>query len=97
MTPVAFLPGARRDFDQSFNWYASRSKLSAERFAIAVDDAISGIAKNPEQFAQIDSPHRCCLLKRYPFRIVYRAEAAMIVIVAIAHAKRRPGYWQSRT
>ena len=41
MLPVDYLPGARRDFDESFDWYADRSTSAAVRFADAVDAALS--------------------------------------------------------
>jgi plasmid stabilization system protein ParE len=36
------------------------------------------------------------LLRRYPFSVVYRVESARILIVAVAHGRRRPGHWKSR-
>ena len=58
--------------------------------------ALNKIAAVPEQFALVDALHRECLVKRFPFRIVYRIESASVLIVAIAHAKRRPGYGTCR-
>jgi len=60
MLPVDYLPGARRDFDESFDWYAERSKLAAARFVIAVDAALSAIAADPQRFAAVDDLHRAC-------------------------------------
>ena|SRR5689334_17943442 len=96
MMPVDYLPGARRDFDESFDWYAQRSALAAERFVSAIDAALLRIAAGPEQFALVDQLHRGCIVKRFPFRIIYRVESGRIVVVAIAHAKRRPNFWQHR-
>jgi plasmid stabilization system protein ParE len=96
MKSVEFLPGARRDFDESFDWYRERSDGAAARFSDSVDEALIRIATDPEQCAAIDSRHRECLLARFPFRIVYRIELEQVVVVAIAHASRRPGYWKRR-
>ena len=96
MLPVDFLPAARRDFDESFDWYAERSPTTAIRFSDAVDAAFRMIAAQPEQFAAVDDFHRGCPVLRFPFRIVYRTEVERIVIVAIAHAKRQSHYWESR-
>ena len=97
MIPVDYLPGARHDFDESFDWYAERSAVAAERFSKAVDAALNWNAANAELCALIDSRHREHIVKRFPFRIVYRVEANRVLVVAIAHAKRRPGYWEHRT
>jgi plasmid stabilization system protein ParE len=97
MLPADYLPGARRDFDESFDWYAARSAQAAVRFANAIDAALAALCADPERFARIDDRHRECPVKRFPFRIVYRVVDGRVLVVAIAHAKRRPGYWQERT
>lgn len=94
MLPVDYLPNARRDFDESFDWYAARSAPAAARFVNALDSALAAIATDPNRFAAIDDFHRQCPVSRFPFRVVYRVATDRIVIVAIAHAKRRPGYWK---
>jgi plasmid stabilization system protein ParE len=97
MLPVDYLPGARADFDESFDWYAKRSVQTAVRFTNAVDVGPAAVAANPERFAAVDKVHRECPVRRFPFRIVYRVARNRILVVAIAHAKRRPGYWKDRT
>jgi plasmid stabilization system protein ParE len=96
MLPVDYLPAARRDFDEAFDWYAERSTHAAVRFVNAVDAALLMISRFPQRFAAVDDLHRECPIKRFPFRIVYRVAADRIVVVAVAHAKRRPGYWKDR-
>ncbi len=96
MRPIEYLRGARRDFDESFDWYAERSAGAAIRFAGAVDAALLKIAFNPGEFASIDDVHRECPVRRFPFRIVYRIVEDRVLVVAIAHAKRRPGFWKRR-
>jgi plasmid stabilization system protein ParE len=96
MLPIDFLPGSKEDFDQSFNWYASKSSGVAERFTNAINDALAEIANDPERFAKIDDCHRERLVRKFPFRIIYRILKSNVLIVAVAHAKRRPDYWLSR-
>lgn len=95
MLPISYLPAARRDFDESFDWYAQRSEIAAERFAFAVDAAIVRIARSSETFARIDAVYQECPVKRFPFRIIFRKLEERLLVVAIAHAKRRPGYWRT--
>lgn len=96
MLPVDFLPEARIDFDESFDWYAERSAEAASRFANAVDVALAAVAADPERFVPVDDRHRECPVKRFPFRIVYRVVGGSVLVVAVAHAKRRRGYWTER-
>ena len=97
MFPVDYLPGARGDFDESFDWYSERSPRSALRFSDAVDAALVKIAAHPSKFISSDGVHRECPVKKFPFRIVYRLIDNRVLVVAIAHAKRRPSYWRNRT
>ena len=94
--------GAREDFDDAFDWYAKRSPAAALGFASEVDAAIENIVADPERFAKTYAGCRYCSLKRYPFSVIYYSMPGenpgvrQIIVVAIAHAKRRPGYWRYR-
>jgi len=39
---------------------------------------------------------RRIVLKRFPFSVIYRLLEGQLQIVAVAHHKRRPGYWRTR-
>ncbi len=65
-------------------------------FVAAIDDAINAIVADPSRFPRLDNDVRSCSVYRYPFRVVFYEESERIVILAIAHAKRRPGYWRRR-
>ncbi len=94
---IEFLRGARVDFDESFDWYAQRSVGAAIGFTSAVDDAIEKVVADPGRFPSTQGGCQYCSLSRYPFRVVFRVEPQQLTVVAIAHAKRRPGYWRDRT
>lgn len=97
MLRIEYHPGARLDFDESFDWYLVRSQQTAVRFSTAINASLDLIAANPERFLPLDSMHRQCTVKRFPFRIIYRILPDHVFVVAIAHGKRRPGYWSDRT
>jgi plasmid stabilization system protein ParE len=94
---IEYLAGARADFDESFDWYRERSVGAAVGFAAAVEEAMDRIMADPGRFPSTHAGCRYCTLRRYPFRLVFRDEADRLVVVAVAHAKRRPGYWHGRT
>lgn len=94
--PIEYLGAARIDFDESFDWYAERSVGAAIGFASAVDDALDSILTDPGRFPSTFGGCGYKALKRYPFRIVFRDEPDRLVVVAIVHAKRKPGFWHSR-
>jgi plasmid stabilization system protein ParE len=93
---IDFGVGARADYDESFDWYAKRSEAAAIGFMNAVEDAFEKILTNPNRFSRTIRGCQYCTLKRYPFRVVFHQEESRVVIIAIAHAKRRPYYWRNR-
>jgi len=93
---VKLHPHARAELRDARNWYYDRSPLSAFAFAQTVNNAISRIREAPTTFPLADNGTRKFILQRFPFNIFYRIGESEIVIVAVAHQKRRPGYWSSR-
>jgi plasmid stabilization system protein ParE len=93
---VRLHPEARAELRDARRWYYERSPLSATAFAHAVDNAVARIREAPNSFPLADHGTRKFILQRFPFNICYRSDKAEIVIVALAHQKRRPGFWSSR-
>ena len=97
MPRADLLPEARQDFEDALAWYAARNREVAVAFVGAVDDSLAAICRHPDFFRLIDDQHRVFTMRRFPYRIVYRTPRVdLVLVVAIAHAKRRPGYWRGR-
>ena len=77
-------------------WYAARSPGAADAFMAELDHALEQIAKLPEAWAPYASNTRRYLMRRFPFSVVYRKQKRKIEVVAVAHSRRRPGYWMGR-
>jgi len=93
---LEFTTDARAEFDEAFDWYAARSVGAAIGFATEIDVAIEAIMADPKRFVRTYAGCQLFRLKRYPYCVVYHFSADTITNVAIAHAKRRPGYWCTR-
>jgi plasmid stabilization system protein ParE len=94
---VRLHPEARAELRDARRWYYERSPLSATAFAHAVDNAVTRISEAPNSFPLADHGTRKFILQRFPFNLFYRWSETEVVIVAVAHQKRRPGYWSDRT
>jgi plasmid stabilization system protein ParE len=93
---LEFLDEAVEDAETAAFWYAERSPAAASAFADEIDAAIAEIASKPLTWPSYDHNTRRFLLRRFPYSVVYRVSAAKILIVAVAHAHRRPSYWVNR-
>ncbi|NQT38510.1 MAG: type II toxin-antitoxin system RelE/ParE family toxin [Planctomycetes bacterium] len=96
MADVLITSAAEQDFTESLCWYAERSQPAATGFETEFDRALASIRADPHRFPHCDDRHRFYLMRRYPFRVIYFEQADRVVIVAVAHAKRKPDYWSNR-
>jgi plasmid stabilization system protein ParE len=96
MKPLEFHPGSRFDSREAIDWYRSRSQTAAPDFAEELKRALVQINKAPLACPSYLHGTRRMLLSRFPFAVVFRERLHDIQVVAIAHAKRRPGYWAKR-
>ncbi len=70
----------------------------ASAFQTEIENAVQLIQQNPNRFPQHgESGVRRYLIKRFPYTVFYLALDVAIWIVAIAHQRRKPGYWIDRT
>lgn len=95
--PARNLKLASEEFSAAVVWYEKqRSGLGAEFFD-AVGHIVSLIQAQPEMGTlSKDRRTRRVLVPRFPYEVVYQVFEDEIVIVAIAHSKRRPDYWKKR-
>lgn len=93
---LEFLDEALEEAEEAARWYAERSAMAAAGFAEELDGAITHIERAPTTWPAHEHNTRRFLLRRFPYSVVYRVEATRVVIVAVAHAHRRPGYWRER-
>jgi toxin ParE1/3/4 len=96
MPEVSFHPGATADYFSAYDWYSERSAEAAAAFERAFDTALREISDAPTRWHIIDERHRMHLLERFPYQIVYRVLDESIVVIAVAHARRRAKYWVER-
>jgi toxin ParE1/3/4 len=87
---------AALEYEAAFDWYMERSILAASKFAAAVNRAMDMIVEVPQRWPTGSYGTRRFLLQKFPFAIVYRELPTVIQMVAIAHTRRKPGYWKQR-
>jgi toxin ParE1/3/4 len=89
-------PEAVAEAQAAAQWYRERSTLAADAFLSELDLAVERISEKPEMYSSYARGTRRYLLQRFPFYLIYRQVAEKIEIVAIAHGRRKPGYWKKR-
>jgi toxin ParE1/3/4 len=87
---------ASQEFEEADDWYFSRSLDASVEFLRDVYVALEDIAKAPNRWPKYLYGTRRVVLQRFPFSVVYLDDPDVITIIAVAHNKRKPGYWKDR-
>ena len=91
----------RTEANEAVDWYLARNIKSAERLADLIVEGIQDIFAHPRMFPLYEIPRNPGDIRRkrlpdFPFVIVYQLLDDELVIIALAHTSKRPGYWKSR-
>lgn len=95
MAEVPFLPAARQEFLAAADRYEAGSPGLGEEFIGEVERAVARIAAFPDHSSPYFGATRGVVLDRFPFDVVYRSDQGLLV-VAVAHQRRKPFYWRAR-
>ena len=96
MKAFCFLEPARLElFDISAHYEDQALGLGTDFLAV-ISAAIGLLRESPELGALHRADTRRFVLPRFPYSIVYLDEPDFVLVVAIAHHRREPGYWSDR-
>ena len=97
LRPVRLLPAAQAELDAAAAWYAAEGGATAAlRWLTAFERAGRLLAAFPLIGTPAPRTTRLLRIKRFPYALVYRVGADELLVVAVAHDRRAPGYWQAR-
>lgn len=94
--PYRVHPLAWEDIDVADQWYFERSPEASDALIAEISEAIESICKYPQRWPKYRHGTHRLLLRRFPFSIVYLEDADFVDVIAVAHHKRKPGYWKKR-
>lgn len=94
--PARFHPEAEEEYLASLTWYRDRSSIAGADFEVAITDALATIAAAPQRWPIYFGVFRKYNLRQFPFSVIYQELLSEVVVFAVAHGHRRPGYWRNR-
>ena len=95
--PVELHPEAGAEARDARRWYAERDAAAAATFLSALDRAIHLISQAPDRWPAYLHGTRRVLMRRFPFCVIYPRLPDRVLVVAVAHERQKPGYWQARS
>jgi len=97
MKHVKFLPAAEEEMYEAAKYYETQAPGLGYDYLSEVERAVNSVALSPETWPVIERNLRRRLIRRFPFGILYYIEPEQIIVAAVAHLRRRPGYWKKRS
>lgn len=91
-----FHPAALAEYAAAVQYYAEQRREVAQAFITAVETAVDQMQAAPNRYPKISEDVRRCMTRQFPDGILYTIESDYILILAVMHCSRQPGYWQSR-
>ena len=101
MTTIGLAPEALAEVAEAAAWYESQRAGLAAEFLGEIDRGLSMLMTRPASFPRLvdvapDLEIRRMLLPRFPYAVVFLQLPNEIRVIAVAHARRQPGYWLGR-
>jgi len=88
---------AEADIAEAYRYYEKCQTGLGADLMLCIDESITKIRRNPKQFRAIRNKIRRSFVRRFPYGIYYLLNDKEIVALAVAHARRNPEHWQSRS
>ncbi len=96
MAKLTFAAEAKVEIKKAASYYEGCKDGLGKAFLQELESAINSISESPTRWRTIKVNFRRCLLKKFPYGIIYKIDEDEIFVAAIMHLKRKPDYWHKR-
>lgn len=98
MKQLVVTPAAQLELRAAADWYSEREAGLGEDLVIEVDRTLATVLQAPHRNAlwREGRPYRKAFVRRFPYVVFYLEAGDVVLVLAIAHRKRKPGYWLRR-
>lgn len=93
---IQLLEPARQELDEAIAWYADQAPGLGDAFLIEILKTLKLVTQFPQAWHPLSAQTRRCRLNRFPYSVIYSQEGDGLLVIAIAHQHRKPGYWRDR-
>lgn len=95
---IRFLAPAEMEIDEAADWYAAKDdgERLADDFLAELDRVVRQVHERPQAWTEIEPGVRRVVLRRFPYALIYAVKPQEILVLAVAHHSREPGYWHGR-
>ena len=92
---LRFLDSAEEEMTEAARVYEDQAVGLGDRFLDEVEGCVYLLLDRPHIGRRVGEFRRFPL-RKFPFTLIYTLEDGDLVVVAVSHHRRRPGYWMGR-
>ena len=93
---IEFHPEARDEFLAAVTYFEERRPGLGATFLTRIEATVQRAADAPATGTPMGNELRRLFVRRFPYYVLYASDAERLRIIAVAHFRRRPGYWRHR-
>jgi hypothetical protein len=91
---LGMLSVARTELFNGIKYYNKQREGLGFEFAAEAKNTLLRIVNYPEAWSKFSAGSRRCLMKRFPYAVLYRYSDGHILILAFMHMSRDPDHWR---
>lgn len=99
---LRILRAAQKVVEQAADWYEEKRPGLGEDFLQELEAVYVNIEAHPHRPLRVNLRgleerefHRE-ILRRFPYKVIYEVTGTEVVVLAVAHGRRKPNYWANR-
>ena len=96
MAELIYAPEAKLEIKEAAKYYEGCKEGLGQAFLLELESSIHNLCESPLRWRKISGQFRRCLLRRFPYGVIYVVDDDEVFIAAAMHLKRKPGYWKKR-
>jgi plasmid stabilization system protein ParE len=93
---VVFHAAAQAELEEATHYYDQQQPGLGDEFAEEVRRTLERIQQLPDAWTRLTEQVRRCRTNRFPYGVVYAVRGAEILVLAVMHLRRKPGFWADR-
>ncbi|MDT4858250.1 hypothetical protein FQZ97_927080 [compost metagenome] len=93
---LKLLQAAESELAEAVAWYEEQAPGLGDVFLVELIRVFRLIERYPTAWHPLSHNTRRCRLARFPYGVIYAREGDDLLVIAIAHLHRAPGYWRDR-
>lgn len=96
MSQLIFHPDVSHEIKAAYQWYENQANGLGDDFLTELESSFGLIISKPKTWPPFSGNTRRFLLRRFPFSVIYSELDRKVLVLAVMHDRKKPGYWEER-